>query len=173
MRLQMRRIDHQRGSPAALIGQFEKHPGEDSLLAPSLPTAVECLVQPILRGRIAPTQAIAIDKDYTAQNPLIVHTGLAMGLREKGFQLGHLRIAQPVKVAHVTTSSSEPWNKQRNGNQRILIRDGTFSCKAECTKLGNRWTSRANASATLCQPDVSNPPDHRIKAVPTQNRATG
>lgn len=108
MRLQMRRIDHQRVSPAALIGQFEKHPAEDTLLAPSLPTAVERLVRPILRGRISPTQAIAIDEDYTAQNSLVVHTGLAMGLREKGFQLGHLRIAKPVKVAHVTAPFSEP-----------------------------------------------------------------
>jgi hypothetical protein len=31
-----------------------------------------------------------------------------MGLREKGFQLGHLRVAQPVKVAHVIAPFSEP-----------------------------------------------------------------
>ena len=83
----MRRIDHQRISPAALIGQFEKHPGEDTLLTTSLPTAVGRLVRPILCGRIAPTQAITIDEDYTAQTPLVVHTGLAMRLREKGIIL--------------------------------------------------------------------------------------
>jgi hypothetical protein len=104
----MRRINHQRVSLAALIGQFEKHPGEDPFLAPSYPPAVKGLVRPILRGRIASTQAVAIDEDYTAQNPQVVHTGLAMGLREKGFQLGHLRIVQPVKVAHVAAPFSEP-----------------------------------------------------------------
>lgn len=108
MCLQMRRIDHQGVSPAALVGQLQKHPGEDAFLAPSLPSAIKGLVRPILHGRIAPTQAIAIDEDYTTQNPLIVHTGLAMGLREKGFQLGHLRVAQPVKVAHVIAPFSEP-----------------------------------------------------------------
>lgn len=108
MRLQMCRIDHQRVSLAALIGQFEKHPGEDPLLGPSLPTPVERLVWPILHRRISPTQTIAVDEDYAAQNPLVVHTGLAMGLREKRFQFGHLCIAQPVKVAHVTAPFWEP-----------------------------------------------------------------
>ena len=71
-------------------------------------TAVERLVRPILRGRFAPTQTIAIDEDHTAQNRLVIHTGFAMGLREKGFLHGHLRIDQPVKVAHVTAPFSEP-----------------------------------------------------------------
>jgi len=31
-----------------------------------------------------PTQAIAVDENYTAQNALIIHTRLAVGLWEKG-----------------------------------------------------------------------------------------
>ena len=83
MRLQMRCIDHQRISPSALIGLFQKHPSEDPLLAPSLPPAVKRLVWPILRRRIAPTQAIAIDEYYATQHPLVVHARFAMGLRKK------------------------------------------------------------------------------------------
>lgn len=108
MRLQMGRVDHQRIGAAALIGQFEKHPGKDTLLAPALPPAIKGLVRSVLRRRIAPAQAVAIDEDYAAQHSLVVHTGLAVGLRKKGLQLGHLRIAQPVKIAHVTAPFSEP-----------------------------------------------------------------
>ena len=96
MRLQMGRIDHQRVSSAALIRQFQKHPGEDTFLAPPLPSAIKGLVRPILRRRIAPASAIAVDEYYAAHYPPVVHTRLAVGLWEKGFQLGHLRVAQPV-----------------------------------------------------------------------------
>ncbi len=87
MGLQMRRIYHQRISPAASIGQFQKHPGEDALLAPSLPPAVEGLVRPVLGRRIAPTQAIAVDEYYAAQHPFFVHTRPAVRLRKKGSNL--------------------------------------------------------------------------------------
>jgi len=83
----MRRIDHQHISPSALIGQFQKHPSEDPLLAPSLPPAVKRLVWPILRRRIAPTQAIAIDEYYATQHPLVVTRGLPWDFGKKGFSL--------------------------------------------------------------------------------------
>ena len=108
MRLEVGCVNHQRVGAAALIGQFEKHSGEDTLVAPAFPTAVERFVWTVLCRRIAPAQAVAIDEYYTAQHHLVVHTGLAVRLREKGLQLGHLRVAQPVKIAHVTAPFSEP-----------------------------------------------------------------
>lgn len=48
---------------ASIWSAGERYPGEDTHLAPSLPAAVERLMQPILSGRIAPTQTIAIDED--------------------------------------------------------------------------------------------------------------
>lgn len=53
-------------------------------------------------------QAIAIDEDDAAQNAPVVNPWLAMRLREKGLQLGHLIVAQPVKIAHVTAPFWEP-----------------------------------------------------------------
>ena len=79
----MRRIDHQRISPSALIGQFQKHPSEDPLLAPSLPPAVKRLVWPILRRRIAPTQAIAIDEYYALNTRLSSTRGLPWDFGKK------------------------------------------------------------------------------------------
>lgn len=83
MSLQVRCIDHQRISSAALIGQFEKHPREDTLLAPALPTTVEVLVRSVFCRRVSPPQAIAIDEDNAAQHPLVIDTRLAVGLRKK------------------------------------------------------------------------------------------
>ena len=93
MCFQMGRIDHQRVRAATLIRQSEEHFCEDALLAPPFPTAVKGLVRPVFLRRIAPSQTIAIDEDNAAQYPPVVNTGLAMGLREKGFKLGQLRVA--------------------------------------------------------------------------------
>ena len=87
MRLQMGRVDHQRVGTAALIGQFEKHPAKDTLLAPALPSAIKGLVRSVLRRRIAPAQTVATDEDYAAQHPPVVYPGLAVGLWEKGSSL--------------------------------------------------------------------------------------
>ena len=102
MRLEMGRVDHQRIRPAALVGQFQQHPGEDALVAPAFPAVVERLRRAIGRGRIAPAQAIAIDEDYPAKHALVVNTRLAVRLREERFQTRHLCVGQPEKIAHVT-----------------------------------------------------------------------
>ena len=96
MRLELGGVDHQRIGLATLIRQFQQHPGKDALLAPSFPAAVQRFVRTVFRRCITPAQAIAVDEDYPAQHPLVVDAGLAVGLWEKGLQLGHLRIAQPV-----------------------------------------------------------------------------
>lgn len=93
MCLQMGRIDHQCVGAATLIRQSEEHFCEDALLAPPLPAAVKCLVRPVFQRRIAPSQAIAINEDNATQNPPVVNSGLAMGLREKGLKRGQLRVA--------------------------------------------------------------------------------
>jgi len=49
-------------------------------------------VRAILPGRVAPSQAIAIDEDYPGQNTPVIDAGLAMGLWEEGFETRHLRI---------------------------------------------------------------------------------
>ena len=83
----MGRVDHQRIGAAALIGQFEKHPGEDTLLAPALPPAIKGLVRSVLRRRIAPAQAVAIDEDYAAQHRLSSTRGLPWDFGKKGSSL--------------------------------------------------------------------------------------
>lgn len=108
MPLQIGRVDHKRIGASALVGQFKNHLGEDTLLASARPPAVERLVSALIRRRIAPAQAVAIDENYAAQRPLVIHTRLAVGLRRNGLQLCHLRIAQPVKIAHVTAPFPEP-----------------------------------------------------------------
>ena len=115
MRLQMGRVDHQRIGAAALIGQFEKHPGKDTLLAPALPPAIKGLVRSVRRRRIAPAQAVAIDEDYAAQHSLVVHTGLAVGLRKIRLQTRNLRIGQPERIRHVTARFAN--RESRNGTE--------------------------------------------------------
>ena len=93
MGLQMGRVDHQRVGATTLIRHSDEHFCEDARLAPPLPAAVKRLVQPILLRRIAPSQAVAIDEDNATQNPPVVNTQLAKGLREKGLTLGKLCVA--------------------------------------------------------------------------------
>ncbi len=69
MHLQIGRADHHRLRSSGLIGRPIHHVGEDALVVPqALPAVVEGLRRPIFLGRSAPSQAIAIDDDYTAQN---------------------------------------------------------------------------------------------------------
>jgi hypothetical protein len=100
MRLQVGRVDRD----GLLLGPFEgqsfHHPGEHPPVAPPFPPVVLGLGRAILPWRIAPTQAIAIDEDYAAQNPPIINPGLAMALRQKRPQQLHFLVGQPEKVAH-------------------------------------------------------------------------
>ena len=86
--LQVRCIDHQRISSAARTGQFEKHPGEDTLLAPTLPATAEGLVWPVFCGRVfcrrvPPPQAIAVDEGNPAQDTLVIDTPACRGMSER------------------------------------------------------------------------------------------
>jgi len=100
MGLQMRGIHHHRVGPSSLGGQFQQHPREDPHPAPADPAVVERLRRAVDRRRIPPAQAIAIDKDYPAQNLPVIDPRLATRLREKRPQPRHLLVRQPKEIAH-------------------------------------------------------------------------
>ena len=100
MRLQIGRVDQDGLLLGAFRGQPLHHAGENPHVTPPLPSVVERLRRAILTWRVAPPQAIAIDEDYAAQNPPIIHPRLAMALREKRLQPLHLLVRQPEKIAH-------------------------------------------------------------------------
>ncbi len=62
----------------------------------------------VFLGGVSPAQPIAIDKDNTTLNSPIIKTKLAVRLREKRGELGHLLVGQPTKVAHVIAPFLEP-----------------------------------------------------------------
>ena len=92
MCFQIGRVDHDGLLFAVLSGQTSHHPGEDALIAPSLPTVVERLVWAAFSGRVAPSQAIAINEDNPAQHTPIINARLAVGLGTIGLKSRHLRI---------------------------------------------------------------------------------
>jgi hypothetical protein len=100
MRLEVGRVDHDRLLLGTFRGQSLHHPGEDPHVAPSLPSVVKGLGRAILPWRIAPTQPVAIDKDYAAKHTSVIDPRLAMALRKKRLQPLHLLVGQPEKVAH-------------------------------------------------------------------------
>ena len=104
MRLEIGRVDHHRPRNGRLGGQALHHPGEDALVAPSLPTVVEGLRRAIFLGGISPPQAIAIDEDYATQDPSVIDARLTVALGKEGLQARHLRVRQPEKVAHRSVS---------------------------------------------------------------------
>ncbi len=105
VRLQVSRVDHHCLRNGRLRRQAVHHPGEDALLAPSLPAIVERLRRAILLGGIAPPQTIAIDEDYATQDATIIDPRLAMALGEEWLKTSHLRFREPEKVAHRSVSS--------------------------------------------------------------------
>ncbi len=99
-RLQIGRVDHHCLGNCCFGGQTLHHTGKDALVPAPLQTVVEGLWRAILLGCVAPSQAIAIDEDNTAQHPLVIDPRLAVALGKEGFQTRHLCIRQPEKVAH-------------------------------------------------------------------------
>ena len=100
VRLEIGGVDHHCLPVGALGRKPLHHPGENSHVAPALPSVVERLRSTILHGRIGPTQAITIDEDYTAQDPPIVDPRFAMALWKERPQPRHLLVAQPERIAH-------------------------------------------------------------------------
>ena len=100
-------VDHHGRFLAVFRRQPGHHPREDALFAPTLPPAVERLMWAIRGGRIAPTQAIAIDENNPAQHPSVINPGLPVRPGKEGSQARHLRVGQPEEIAHVTTPFSE------------------------------------------------------------------
>lgn len=68
MGLQMGCVDHHSGLLAMLGGQPRHDAGEDTLIAPSFPTVLECLVGAIPPCGVTPPQAVAIDEENATQN---------------------------------------------------------------------------------------------------------
>ena len=71
-----------------------------TLVAPSPPVVVEGLRLAVFPGRITPTQAIAIDEDYSAEDAPVLDARLAMALGKEGLQARHLGLCKPEKTAY-------------------------------------------------------------------------
>lgn len=112
MCFQIGRVDHDRLVFGALGGQAHHNPGEDPVLAPAFPAVVERLGGPVFPRRVAPSQTIAVDEDYAAQNTPVIDAGPAMALGKEGFEARHLRLAQPEKVAHQSGLLAGPESRQ-------------------------------------------------------------
>jgi len=108
MGLQVGRINHDGPGLGGLRSQPLEDPGEDAEFAPSLPAIVERLRRPILRRRIPPPQAVAIDEDNAAQDATVINARAPMALREEGAKALHLRLCQPKQVARHIGLLEEP-----------------------------------------------------------------
>lgn len=56
---------------------------EDAYPTPALPAIGECLVQTIVRGRIAPSSSVAVDEKDPAGDPAIIDPVVCCGFRER------------------------------------------------------------------------------------------
>jgi hypothetical protein len=112
VRLQIGRVDHDRLVLGPLGGQADHDPGEDPIVAPPLPSVIKGLRRTIFLRRIAPAQTIAIDEDYAAKNATIIDARLTVALGKERLQALHLRVRQPVKIAHRSGLLAEPESRQ-------------------------------------------------------------
>src|SRR6056297_1730527 len=78
--LQVGRVDHHGLFLAVFGSQADHHLGEDTFLAPTLPTAVKRLMRTVDVWSVPPAQPIAIDEDNPAQNPSVIDPWLAVRL---------------------------------------------------------------------------------------------
>ena len=108
MRLQVRRVDHDRLVLGTLGGQAHHDPGEDPFVAPALPTALKGLCRAVVLWCVAAAQPIAIDENYGAEDASIIDAGLAMALGKERLEPLHLSVRQPVNIVHRSGLLAEP-----------------------------------------------------------------
>ena len=113
MGLQVGGVNHDRLLFTVVSGQADHHPGKDTLVAPPFPTVVEGLVGAVFPGGVPPPQPIAIDEDYSTQNPTVIDPRFAVGLGKVGLKTRHLSIAQPEEIRHVTARFSNRESRDR------------------------------------------------------------
>lgn len=107
----------------AMIGrQSHHHLCDDALIAP---TVVECFVRALGNGRIAPTQANAIDEDNPTQHATIINAWIAVELGKEGLKARHLHVAQPEKYQTYLPLVFEPLTTRQDGNQWDLTLGAT------------------------------------------------
>lgn len=108
MRRHAGRVDHDRLLLGAFSDQPYHHPGKFPQVAPPLPSVADVLGWTRLPWFIAPSQAIAIDKDYPTQRPPIFDQRLAVALWEERLQPLDLLVGQPEEnriITHVTATA--------------------------------------------------------------------
>lgn len=84
MCLEIGRVDHYSAGHCPLGRKTFHHSGEHAHRALPFPPVIQCLVRPILSGRIPPAQPVVIDKYDAAQNPAVIDTRLAMAFGKYG-----------------------------------------------------------------------------------------
>ena len=90
MRLEIGRVDHDSPTFGLGAGQPLHHPDEDASLTPSLPAVVEGLRRAVFPWRIAPPQPVAIDEDYSAQDPSVIDARLRTLVYERQSMLAEM-----------------------------------------------------------------------------------
>ncbi len=108
MGLQVSGVNHDCPLFTVLGGQACHNPCEDAFLAPTLSPAVERLVWSVFFGGISPAQPFTIDENNPTQDAPIIDPRLAVRLRDKRGDLGHLLVGKPIKVALVIAPFLEP-----------------------------------------------------------------
>jgi hypothetical protein len=83
-----------------LFGQSHHDPSEHAHITPALPAIIQRLRRPILDRRITPASPIAIDEDNATQYTKVIHTSTTSALWKVRPQPLHLRLSQPIQIAH-------------------------------------------------------------------------
>lgn len=102
MNLQVGGVNHTRSAAPARLRKLFQNAGEDAPSGPVLPAVVQCLVRPIHRMRIPPSEPVPIDKNDPAQTPPVLSSGNTSRLRKPRTDPRKLCLCQPEKIAHVT-----------------------------------------------------------------------
>lgn len=100
MCFEVSRIDGDRFVGGALCRQSRHDPGEHTHITPPFPPVVESLVTTILTQRVTPAQEITVNGYNTAQDAPVINARNTPALREIGPKPLHLRLTQPIKIAH-------------------------------------------------------------------------
>lgn len=95
MRYQVSHVYHRRVRNIGFASQTIHHPGECPFFTPPLPTIVEGLSRAIVLWRVAPSQPVATDENYSLHHPPTINTRLALALGKEELEPRGLRIGQP------------------------------------------------------------------------------
>lgn len=166
--LEVGRIDHD----CLVLGTLS---GQAPVIAPELPAVLKSLVSAVYLRRVVPSQAVAVDEDYSPYEATVIDAVLGVARWEERVQALHLGVAQRVETAYQSGLLAEPEPCQASETNWLEAQANRLLTIINRTNKNHAliFTERHGRQAENCRNGQSDGTTTRLLWLKPQTRLTG